>query len=64
MNCAHVVVRFLSGARGYVVSFEHVAYRLVRDRVPEVGQCCGDLVIAPTKIFFGHAHNKLLDFGA
>src|ERR1700680_7479 len=50
--------------RRYIVAPQNVAYCLVRDLVPEVGQRPYDSIIAPVRIFLSHTDNQLLDFVA
>lgn len=47
-----------------VVAPQNVAYRLIRDRVPEVGQHPRDSVIAPVRIVLSHAQNQWFNFVA
>jgi len=43
------------------VALQHGADRLIRDRVPEVGQRPRDAALAPVRMFLGPAHNQWLD---
>jgi hypothetical protein len=47
--------------RRYAVTTQNIAYCLIRNLVPQIGERPNDPVMAPGRILLGYANNQLLN---